>query len=429
MKPAPLTSDLPPSSGPLGRTVAQPTVSSGLGAALERQRQQHEFEHTLEPHAGALDIERLVGTLHGSRTPVGQALKRDLRRTGRYVRLGRPLGHSALTWEAQTSQGPGARRWQASRLVTALGWLERLSGVRLPAGRPEDQTLTLGPGEVTLLLPASSGGVNVNGGLLLAEREGQLFQYLPVSGGRWHLLESVTDLQTEQVAVIDEDQLGLERLPEVWSTLSSASRQERARRLRLVSLFLVLTLFVLIGRLLTHSGLWLLVGPALVMALLLAVTLERRFAPWVRHGAALRGSGPAPELLFPDRVTSAPVSGPRAGERPFPPTGVTHAQHERLLSPQTQARLAALRTELDRAAFSPDFTPTPDLTLTLRSDLAGLLEDRFSYPHPDPALDALLDGQLATLKVRLDDRLSLERQRARELAAQRLRREPVDPHF
>ncbi|MGY2895350.1 hypothetical protein [Deinococcus sp. UYEF24] len=432
MKPAPFTSDLSPSSRPLDRPA-----NGSLDAALERQRRQHDFENTLEDHAGPLDIERLVGTLPGSRTPVGQALKRDLRRNGRYVRLSRPLGHAALTWDAQTShgigsQGPGARGWQASRLVTALGWLERLSGVRLPAGRQNDKALTLGPGEVTLLLPASSGGLNVNAGLLLAEREGQLFQYLPVPDGRWYLLESVTDLRTEQVAMIDEGRLGLERLPTVWSTLSSARRQERARRLRVASLLLVLTLFVLIGRLLTHSGLWLLVGPALVVTLLLAAMLEQRFSQWVRHGAALRQNGPALELLFPEAGSAAPssASGLHADGRPFQPTHFQPApfqlaQHERLLSPGTLARLTALRAELNRARS----TFSPDLTVTLTSDLTGLLEDRFSYPHPDPALDALLDGQMATLSARLSERLDLERQRARELAAGRLRRETVDPHF
>ena len=437
MKLSPFSSDLSPVS-----VSAERSPVGGLDAALERQRRQHEFERTLETHAGALDIERLLGHLPGSRTPVGQALKRDLSRNGRYVRLSRPLGHAALTLDAQTPQGPdsrgaGARRWQASRLVTALGWLERLSGVRLPAGRQDCKALTLGPGEVTLLLPASSGGLNVNSGLLLAEREGQVFQYLPVPDGRWRLLESVADLQTERAALIDEGRLGLERLPVVWSTLSSARRQERARQLRTLSLLLALTLLVLVGRLLTHSGLWLLIGPALVMTLLLAALLEQKFALWVRHGAAFRRGEPALDVLFPGlgKAASVPVGGLGTDERPFPATQVQSAQvqsaqyqpaqYERLLSPGTLARLATLRTELDRArsAFSPD------PTLSLTSDLTGLLEDRFSYPHFDPALDALLEGQMATLSARLNERLELERQRAREHAAQRLRRETVDPHF
>ena len=100
----------------------------------------------------------------------------------------------------------------------------------------------------------------------------------------------------------------------------------------------------------------------------------------------------------------------------------TLSSRERILR---EARLATLRTELGRARS----TLSPDATDSLASDLAGLLEDRFSFPHPDRALDALLEGQMATLKARLNERLDLERQRARELAAQRLRRETVDPHF
>lgn len=433
---APFSPDLQPSSEPASQPAderqtaerqtalqgsAERLPVGGLSAALERQRRQLEFENTLEAHAGALDIERLVGTLPGNRTPVGQALRRDLRKNGRYVRLSRPLGHAALTWESQFPPGPGGRGWQVARLVTALGWLERLSGVRLPVGGQQDQPLTLGPGEVTLLLPAASGG------LLLAEREGQLFQFLPFPDGDWHLLASVADLQTGPVAQVDEGRLGLERLPEVWSGLSSARRRERARRLRLLALLVVVALFVLVGRLLTHSGLWLLIGPALVLTLLLAVVLERRFAQWVHQGAALnqgsRRAGAVSEILFP--VPPAGVASPlgsdlHMSERPF-----QAAQYERLLSPETQTRLATLRTELGRARS----TLSPDATDSLASDLAGLLEDRFSFPHPDRALDALLEGQMATLKARLNERLDLERQRARELAAQRLRRETVDPHF
>jgi hypothetical protein len=424
---APYSAEHAPSSGPLDRTATEGPPAGGLNAALERQRWQEDFDHTVEAHAGALDLERLVETLPGGRSPVGQALRRDLRRNGRYVRLNRPLGHAALTWDARFSPGPDPRRSRAARLLTALGWLERLSGVRLPAGRQNEQPLTLGPGEVTLLLPVASPRPTGGAGLLLAEREGQVFQYLPVPDGRWQLLESVSDLQTEPVAQVDEGRLGLERLPQLWSTLSSARRQERARRLRVLSLLLVLALFVVIGRLLTHGGLWLLIGPALVLTILLAVTVERRFALWVRLGPALsRGAGGSSVsgLLFPASGESeaAPVSpnGWSANERPFP-----LAQYERLLSAETRTRLAALRAELSTAHATLGAIPTDSLT----SDLNGLLEDRFSYPHSDPALDALLDGQMATLQTRMNERLDLERQRARELAAQRLRRETVDSHF
>ncbi|WP_424952632.1 hypothetical protein [Deinococcus sp.] len=386
-----------------------------LAPALERQRRRRELGDVLETHAGALDIERLVSRLPDGQAEAGRALRRSLRQHGRYVRLGRPLGLAALTWKEQTGGWSPSRpglvtrlpvtALSVTRLVPVLGWLERLSGVRFPA-QPAGQEPTLAPGQVALLLPDPSGG------LLLAERDGRLFQYLstPTSTGRWNVLDSVAAFQTGEGAQVSEQALGLERAPLAWNTLSSARRGERARLVRGLILLVLGAMLALIFSFLTHGGLWLLIGPALILTLLLALSLERRFSVWVNQGAARR----SPEA----GRDSGPAARSAQALSPF----TSPAQQERLLSPETRARLAALRSRLASQ-------PEQALADPLLADLDGLLQDRLGYPHPDAALDALLEGQMEALSTRLEARLTLERQRARELAAERLRREPVDPHF
>lgn len=390
--------------------------SGTLDAALARQRRQQEVRRLQDEHAGALDIERLIARLPGGGSDAGLTLRRNLRQHGRYVRLSRPLGHAALTWASQLDESrPGAGRasvwqgWPTTRLAPVLngrvaGLLERLAGVRVP-GNTGGEALTLEPGRAALLLPASSGA------LLLAEHEGQVFQFLPsgVDAGRWTLLEDASAFRTGQEAMLDEGSLGLERQPLAWTQLSSARRRERARRVRTLVVSLVLVLTVLLLRVLTHGGLWLLIGPAMLLLLFAAWSLERRFTVWVQQGSAQRH--------LPDDRSDFPVLGAQVA--------TVSAEHERLLSAQTQGRLETLRRALTRAAA----VGGSHLTAAVAADLNGLLEDRFSYPAPDAALDTLLEGQIEALQRRLDERLGLERQRARELAAERLRRETIDPHF
>jgi len=391
------------------------TRTGALDAALARQRRQQEIQRLQDEHAGALDIERLIARMPEGSSAAGQTLRRNLRQHGRYVRLGRPLGHAALTWATQLDAGRTTGRppvwpgWPTARLAPVLnsrvaGLLERLAGVRIP-GSGDGQALTLEPGRAALLLPASSGG------LLLAEHEGQVFQFLPsgAGAGQWHLLDDASTFQSGPVAMLDEHDYGLERQPLAWTQLSSARRRERARRVRLMVVALLLVLTVLLGRLLTHDGLWLLIGPGLILLLIAGWSLERRASVWVRQGSALRS--------FSDDLTEAPVL-------PFQ-VGAVSAQHEHLLSAQTRERLEALRRALTRAGALGG----SHLTAAVAADLSGLLEDRFSYPAPDAALDTLLEGQIEALQRRLDERLGLEQQRARELAAERLRRETIDPHF
>lgn len=377
-----------------------------LDAALERQRWQQELERTQADHVGALDIERLAGRLPDSRGEAGRRVRRAIRQDGRYVRLTRPLGQSPRTWEEQTL---------LPRLRLPLDWLERLSGLRLPEPGRQAPSLMLEAGQPALLLPT------VSGPLLLAERRGQLYQYLRPPGdaglsaaGSWQLLDRLAALQTGPGSSADEQLLGLERLPEVWGQLSSARRQERARRVRGLVLAAALLLLWLLGTVLGHAGLSLLFGPVVIAVLLLAASLDRRSAAWVQHGPALRQA--------PERGTLAPA---------FPaPSSLRPAPREQLLSAATRARLAALREVLAQAQTreGPDLG-APVLSGPVLDDLGRLLEDRFSYPHPDRALDSLLEGQISALEGRLRHRLDLEEQRARALAAERLSREPVDPSF
>ncbi|MFC4454065.1 hypothetical protein [Deinococcus sonorensis] len=358
--------------------------------ALDQQRRRQAVEVHLASHRGTLDLERLIRRFPDHGSPAGRQLSRVVRQQGQYVQLSRTLGHGP-------AQSPALRLWPP------LAWLERrVVGVlpfTLTAGTPAVRA-----GQSALLLPWPGGG------LLLAEHGGRVHQFMhdPQLEGRWQPLEYASDLQTGPEAQADPQVLGLEPLPASWRQLTSARRAERVLRARLVTAAVFVALLLLLQALLIHAGLSSHLGLLPILAALLTVPVQRTLARW---------AGALPKGLD----ASLPAGSQSALERFRPAPD----QRERLLSPDCRAVLASVRTALEQA----ERRFGTELVGPLRLELAGLLDDRFLYLRPDVALDAQLQQRLTALTTRLQQRTALADVRARDLAAERLRRDAVDPHF